>query len=94
MSVKQTVKRMARAPLFDVVGVEPRPPVFTFAALVNTLTIDPGGLPLLYGNPPGMKHLVAQFGLTVTSTCLGLGLIHLVSIRPSRNTPSLRTGNM
>jgi hypothetical protein len=26
----------------------------------------------------GTKHLVAQFGLAVTSTCLGLGLIHLV----------------
>jgi hypothetical protein len=26
----------------------------------------------------GMKHLVAQFGLSLTSTCLGLGLIYLV----------------
>jgi hypothetical protein len=42
----------------------------------------------------GMKHLVAQFGLTVTSTCPGLGLVHLVIIRSSRNTPSLRTGNV
>jgi hypothetical protein len=33
----------------------------------------------------GMKHLVAQFGL---------GLIYLVIIRSSRNTPSLRTGNV
>jgi hypothetical protein len=42
----------------------------------------------------GMKHLVAQVGLTVTSSCLGLGLIHLVIIRSSRNTYSLRTGNV
>jgi hypothetical protein len=27
-----------------------------------------------------MKHLVAQLGLTLTSTCLGLGLIYLVII--------------
>jgi hypothetical protein len=26
----------------------------------------------------GMKHLVSQFGSTLTSTCLGLGLIYLV----------------
>jgi hypothetical protein len=26
----------------------------------------------------GMKHLVAQFGLALTSSCLGLGLIYLV----------------
>jgi hypothetical protein len=36
-----------------------------------------------------MKHLVAQFGLTLTSTCLGLGLIYLVIIKWSRYTPSL-----
>jgi hypothetical protein len=42
----------------------------------------------------GMKHLVAQFGLTVMSTCLGLGLTHLVIIRSSGHTPSLRTGNV
>jgi hypothetical protein len=41
-----------------------------------------------------MKHLVAQFGLTLTSTCLGLGLIYLVIISWSRCTPSLRTGNV
>jgi hypothetical protein len=29
----------------------------------------------------GIKHLVAQFGLTLASTCLGLGLIYLVIIR-------------
>jgi hypothetical protein len=39
----------------------------------------------------GMKHVVAQFGLTLTSTFLGLGLIYLVVIRSSRCTPSLRT---
>jgi hypothetical protein len=42
----------------------------------------------------GMKNLVAQFGLTLTPTCLGLGLIHEVMIRSSRCTPSLRTGNV
>ncbi len=42
----------------------------------------------------GMKHLVAQFGLTLTSPCLGLRLIYLVIIRWCRCTPSLRTGNV
>jgi hypothetical protein len=44
----------------------------------------------------GMKHFVAQFGLTLTSTCLGLGLIYVdvVIIRSSRCTPSLQTGNV
>jgi hypothetical protein len=42
----------------------------------------------------GMKHLVAQFGLALTSSCLGSGLIYLVIIEWSRYTPSLRTGNV
>jgi hypothetical protein len=39
----------------------------------------------------GMKQLVAQFGLPLTSTCLGLGLIYLGIIEWSRYTPSLWT---
>jgi hypothetical protein len=40
----------------------------------------------------GVLSLVAQFGFTLTSTCLGLELMYLVIIRSSRCTPSLRTG--
>jgi hypothetical protein len=40
----------------------------------------------------GMKHLVAPFGLALTSSCLGLGLIYLVIIEWSRYKPSLWTG--
>jgi hypothetical protein len=40
------------------------------------------------------QTLVAQFGLALTFSCLGLGLISLVSIEWSRYTPSLRTGNV
>jgi hypothetical protein len=41
-----------------------------------------------------MKHLVAQFGFTLTSSCLALGQIYLVIIEWSRYTPSLQTGNI
>jgi hypothetical protein len=41
----------------------------------------------------GVKHLIAQSGLTFTSTCW-LGLIYLVLLRWSRCTPGLRTGNL
>jgi hypothetical protein len=40
------------------------------------------------------EALTAQFGLTLTSTCLGLGLIYLGIIDWSRYTPSLWTGNV
>jgi hypothetical protein len=40
------------------------------------------------------EALSSQFGLTLTSTCLGLGLINLVFMEWSRYTPSLRTGNV
>jgi hypothetical protein len=40
------------------------------------------------------EALSTQFKLTLTSTCLGLGLIYLGIIEWSRYTPSLRTGNV
>jgi hypothetical protein len=35
-----------------------------------------------------------RIGLTLTSTCLGLGLMYLVMMRSSRCTPSVWTGNV
>jgi hypothetical protein len=42
----------------------------------------------------GVYLMVAHFGLPLTFSCLGLGLIHLVIIEWSRYTPSLRTGTV
>ncbi len=68
------------------------PPFFAWLSRLGVPPYPPPPNPI--HKDMSQVHLVAQFGLTLTSTCLVLGLIYLVIIRLSQCTPSLRTGNV